>query len=117
MMPYNVSNRRALKTLQSVAGFYSLVVPCEEVQFPGVLVGHLSGGESLRAILPKESKKPREMSSNDTDGEYMGAMGYGVQMTFDVPVGKHNGKLCVRVCWHDIVYLSQLDFGNKQLTY
>jgi len=117
MMPYNVSNRRALKTLQSVAGFYSLVVPCEEVQFPGVLVGHLSGGESLRAILPKESKKPREMSSNDTDGEYMGAMEYGVQMTFDVPVGKHNGKLCVRVCWHDIVYLCQLDFGKKQLTY
>ena len=63
MMPYNVLNRRALKTLQSVAGLYGLVVPCEEVQFPGLLVGHLSGGEPLRAILPKEGKKPREIIS------------------------------------------------------
>jgi hypothetical protein len=109
MMPYDVLNRRALKTLQSVAGLYGLVVPCEEVQFPGLLVGHhLSGDKPLRAILPKEGKKTREMSSDDTEGEYVGAMEYGVQMTFDVPVGKHNGKLCVRVCWHDIVYLCQL---------
>jgi hypothetical protein len=104
MMPKNVTNRRALKTLQSVAGLYGLIVPCEEVQFPGQLVGHFAGGEVLRAILPKEvGKKPKEMSSHDTEGVNGGAMGYGVQLTFDVVQGMHNGNLCVRACWHDIV--------------
>jgi hypothetical protein len=118
MMPKNVTNRRALKTLQSVAGLYGLVVACEEVQFPGQLVGHFSGGEVLRAILPKEvGKNPKEIIGHDTEGGNVGAMGYGVQMTFDVVQGKHNGNLCVRVCWHDIVYLSQVDFGKKQLAF
>ena len=43
-----LENRKALKSLQNVAGVYGLVVPCEEVQFPGVLVGYLTGGEPLR---------------------------------------------------------------------
>ncbi len=117
-MPKNVTNRRALKTLQSVAGLYGLVVSCEEVQFPGQLVGRFSGGEVLRAILPKEvGKKPKEMSSRDTEGVNGGAIGYGVQLTFDVVQGKHNGNLCVRACWHDIVYRSQVDFGKMQLAY
>ena len=32
---------------------YGLVVPCEDVQFPGAVVGHFTGGEPLRAVLPK----------------------------------------------------------------
>ncbi len=38
-----LENRKALKSLQNVAGVYGLVVPCEEVQFPGVVVGYLTG--------------------------------------------------------------------------
>ena len=49
----NISNRKALKSLQKVAGLYGLVVPCEDVQFPGAVVGHFTGGEPLRAVLPK----------------------------------------------------------------
>ncbi len=39
-------------------------------------------------------------ASNEAD--VVSVMGYGVQLTFDVPEGKHNGVLDVRVCWHDI---------------
>jgi hypothetical protein len=49
----NFGNRKALKTLQDIAGVYGLVVPCDEVQFPGVRVGHFTMGEPLRAVLPK----------------------------------------------------------------
>ena len=48
-----VLTRKALKSLQNVAGVYGLVVPSLEVVFPGVLVGHFTGGEPLRAVLPK----------------------------------------------------------------
>jgi hypothetical protein len=43
--------------------------------------------------------------------------GYGLQLTYDVPQGKYNGTLAVRVCWHDIVYVSQVNFGKKELAY
>ncbi len=42
---------------------------------------------------------------------------YGVQLTFDIRDGNHNGILDVRVCWHDIVYQAQVDFGKKELLY
>jgi hypothetical protein len=48
----NDSNRKALKSLQNVAGLCGLVVACEEVQFAGAVVGHFTGGEPLRAVLP-----------------------------------------------------------------
>ena len=34
------STRKALKSLQGLGGVYGLVVACDEVQFPGALVGH-----------------------------------------------------------------------------
>ncbi len=37
-------------------GVYGLVIPCLDVVFPGVLVGHFTGGEPLRAVLPKDMK-------------------------------------------------------------
>ena len=43
----NFENRKALKTLQDIAGVYGLVVPCEEVHFPGVMVGHFTGGSCV----------------------------------------------------------------------
>ena len=117
---YNIKleNRKALKSLQNVAGVYGLVVPCEEVQFPGVLVGYLTGGEPLRAILPKLLRgKQNESSSVATEEGNEAVTGYGLQLTHDVPQGKFNGTLVVRVCWHDIVYVSQVNFGKKELAY
>jgi hypothetical protein len=49
----NDSNRKAVKSLQNVAGLYGLVVACEDVQFLSAVVGHFTGGEPLRAVLPK----------------------------------------------------------------
>ena len=123
----NFGNRKALKTLQDIAGVYGLVVPCEEVHFPGVMAGHFTGGEPLRAVLPKgkvEGTQQRRMNvveSKEVVGsheeERSSVVGYGVQLTFDVRDGNHNGILDVRVCWHDIVYQAQVDFAKKELLY
>ena len=53
-------NRKALKSLQGLGGVYGLVVPCDEVQFPGALVGYFTGGEPLRVVLPKATKVCRK---------------------------------------------------------
>ncbi len=111
----NNSNRKALKSLQNVAGLYGLVVACNDVQFPGAVVGHFTGGEPLRAVLPKVmGRQDTTRSSESEGGTYTG---YGLQLTYDVPKGKYNGVLCVRVCWHDIVYLAQLNFAKKELLF
>ncbi len=107
-----------MKSLQNVGGLYGLVVPCDEVQFPGQLVGHFTGGEPLRAILPKVLGQKRiNLSSDCCEEDNVAGTGYGLQLTFDVPQGKHNGTLCVRVCWHEIVYRPLVEFGKKELTY
>jgi hypothetical protein len=49
-----------LKSLHDVSGVYGLVVACDEVQFPGYVVGHLTGGEPLRAVLPKGKKENKK---------------------------------------------------------
>ena len=115
-----------MKSLQKVASLFGLVVPCDEVQFPGFLVGHFTGGEPLRAVLPKEKKAKQkgDVLAADKDvfegshgEERQNALGYGVQLTWDVAEGKHNGMLDVRVCWHNIVYLAHVDFAKKELVY
>ena len=75
----NISNRKALKSLQKVAGLYGLVVPCEDVQFPGAVVGHFTGGEPLRAVLPKVwGGVDKELSSEEgVGGTYTG---YGLYL-------------------------------------
>ena len=123
----NFENRKALKTLQDIAGVYGLVVPCEEVHFPGVMVGNFTGGEPLRAVLPKgkvEGTQQRRMNVVESkeivgshEEERSSVVGYGVQLTFDVRDGNHNGILDVRVCWHYIVYQAQFDFAKKELLY
>ncbi len=44
-------------------------------------------------------------------------VGYGVQFSFDVRDGSHNGILDARLCWHDIVCQAQVDFAKKELLY
>jgi hypothetical protein len=105
---------------------YGLVIPCLDVIFPGVLVGHFTGGEPLRAVLPKDMKgrghrnvqdKNSTLLQSSAEGDVGHGVGYGVQLAFDVPVGKHIGVLDVRICWHDVVYRAQVDFGRKKLQY
>ena len=91
-------------------------VSCEDVQFPGTVVGHLTGGEPLRAVLPKVKGK-KYMALSSEEGEGGTNTGYGMQLTYDVPMGQYNGVLCVRVCWHDLVYLAQVNFAQKALAF
>ncbi len=115
-----------MKSLQDVSGVYGLVVACDEVQFPGYVVGHLTGGEPLRAVLPKGKKQNKKgfllseakekFESSDGD-EMANVAGYGVQLMWNVDEGKHNGMLDGRVCWHEIVYLAHVDFAQRMLIY
>ena len=107
---------KALNSLEKVAGVYGLVVPCEDVQFPGAVVGHFTGGEPVRAVLPKVlGGRDMELSSEGgVGGTYTG---YGLQLMYDVPQGQYNGVLCVRVCWHDIVYRAEVNFAQKAFAF
>jgi hypothetical protein len=119
---HNVT-RKALKSLQGLGGVYGLVVPCDEVQFPGALVGHFTGDKPFRVVLLKATKGCRKQrmrkdekdelqTSHNVDGP-TGA-GYGVQLTWDVPECTHNGILEVHVCWHEQVYQAHVEFGKKE---
>ena len=57
----------------------------------------------------------KELSSEGgVGGTYTG---YGLQLTYDVPLGQYNGVLCVRVCWHDVVYLAEVNFAQKAFAF
>ncbi len=59
----------------------------------------------------------KDSSSVGTEEDNDVVKGYGLQLTHDEPHGKFNGTLVVRVCWHEIVYVSQVNFGKKELVY
>jgi hypothetical protein len=117
---------KALRSLQNVSGRYGMVVPSAAVAFPGQIVGHFVGGETLRAVLPKPDKQGRkerctfreESSSEDARSPLKEVVtGYGVKLVYDVPQNKFNGSLDVRVCWHSLVYLAEVDFARNNLSY
>ena len=115
---------KALRSLQNVSGRYGMVVPSAAVAFPGQIVGHFVGGETSRAVLPKPDKQGRkerrtfreESSSEDARSPLKEVVtGYGVKLVYDVPQNKFNGTLDVRVCWHSLVYLAEVDFVRNNL--
>jgi hypothetical protein len=117
---------KALRSLQNVSGIYGMVVPSAAVAFPGQIVGHFVGGETLRAVQPKpdnngrtESSIFREESSYEDERSPRKEVvtGYGVKLVYDVPQNKYNGTLDVRVCWHSLVYLAEVDFGRINLSF
>ncbi len=50
-------------------------------------------------------ENPTERSDKAT-----GCVGYGLKLTFDLPLVKAVGVLKVRACWHDIVFRNELGF-------
>ncbi len=117
---------KALRSLQNVSGIYGMVVPSAAVTFPGQIVGHFAGGETLRAVLPKPENNGRtENSIFREESSYEDercprkevVTGYGVKLVYDVPHNKYNGTLDVRVCWHSLVYLAEVDFGRNNLSF
>ena len=84
------------------------------------------GGETLRAVQPKPDNQGRkgrdifrESSSNEDErcSREEVVTGYGVKLVYDVPQNKFNGTLDVRVCWHSLVYLPEVDFGRNNLSF
>ena len=103
-----------------------MVVPSAAVSFPGQIVGNFVGGETLRAVQPKPDNQGRkgrdifrESSSNEDErcSRKEVVTGYGVKLVYDVPQNKFNGTLDVRVCWHSLVYLPEVDFGRNNLSF
>ena len=103
-----------------------MVVPSAAVAFPGQIVGHFVGGETLRAVLPKPDCKVRKQRTTlraESSGENEllqqedRVSGYGVKLSYDAPQTKFNGTLDVRVCWHSLVYLAEVDFGRNNLSF
>ena len=117
---------KALRSLQNVSGIYGMAVAISAVGFPGQIVGNFVGGETLRAVLPKPDKQGRkerctfreESSSEDARSPRKEVVtGYGVKLVYDVPQNKFNRTLDVRVCWHSLVYLAEVDFARNNLSY
>lgn len=112
--------------MQKAAGIYGFVAPCTEVQFPGAIVGHLSGGECLRSLVPKTPRKTRasknsSCSSSSIESEVHtplnSSSGYCLQLTYDVPQETYNGTLHVRVCWHEVIFRAEVHFGASVLAF
>jgi hypothetical protein len=104
-----------------------MVVPSAAVEFPGQILGNFVGGETLRAVLHKPDGKVRkqrrtlrEESSceNELSPQKKGVSEYGVKLSYDyVPSTQFNGPLDVRVCWHSLVCLAEVDFDRNNLSY
>ena len=117
---------KELRSLQNVSGIYGMVVPSATVALPGQIVGNFVGGKNLRAVLPKPDNKERKESHKlREDNSYKDVRsprnevvtGYGVKLVCDVPQNKFNGTLDVRVCWHSLAYLAEVEFGRNNLSY
>ena len=117
---------KALRSLQNVSGIYGMVVPSAAVSFPGQIVGNFVGGETLRAVQPKpdnQGRKGRDIfrESSSIEDERCSrkevVTGYGVKLVYDVSQNKFNGTLAVRVCWHSLGYLAEVDFGRNNLSF
>jgi hypothetical protein len=107
-----------LKTLQGVGSAYCLVTAGKDHAVRGGSLRNFSEGDNIRVIRPKEVRAGRknrrvpigvvqhpEVAANAT-----GNVGYGLKLTFDLPVCKSVGVLRVRACWHDVVFRNELCF-------
>jgi hypothetical protein len=116
---------KALRNLQNVSGSYGMVVPSAAVALPGQIVGNFVGGETLRAVPKPDIQGRKERCTFREESSYEDAWsprkevvtGYGVKLVYDVPQNKFNGTLDVRVCWHSLVYLAEVDFARVNLSY
>jgi hypothetical protein len=112
----------ALKSLQGAGGAYCLVTVGQN---HGVRGGTLRGfveGDNIRVIRPKVVVKARRQSigqsiQEEGIGIVKRGVGYGLKMTFDLPVGRSVGILTVRACWHDVVFRNELGFTEKTFIY
>ncbi len=115
----------SLKSLQGAGGAHCLVTAGKNHVVLGGSLRNFSEGDNIRVIRPKNSRQARQggnvhMSAvHPTEGslEATGCVGYGLKLTFDLPLGKAVGVLKVRACWHDIVFLNEFGFTESMFLY
>jgi hypothetical protein len=86
---------------------------------------NFSEGDNIRVIRPKTFRQVRKRGPIQTlvqhptvrSDKATGSVGYGLKLTFDLPLGKSVGTLKVRACWHDIVFRNELGFTETMFLY
>ena len=123
-MLFYATRSAALKSLQGVGGAYCLATVGKKHEVRGGSLRGFSEGDNIRVVRPKlDVKVPENLKSNDhseganADMYVNRRMGYGVKLTFDLPVGKSVGIVTVRACWHDIVFRNSLGFTETMFLY
>jgi hypothetical protein len=117
--------REALSSLQGAGGAYCLVTAEKDHVVLGGSLRNFSEGDNIRVIRPKDSRQARQggraamAALHETAGflEATGSVGYGLKLTFDLPLGKAVGVLKVRACWHDIVFRNEFGFTESMFLY
>jgi len=112
--------------LQGVGGAYCLVTAGKDHSGRGGSLRGFSEGDNIRVIRPKiprmtkreRMEQPQDVENyNVTAAQGKGSVGYGLKLTFVLPVGKAVGVLQVRACWHDIVFRNELGFTEANFLY
>ena len=112
--------------MQGVGGAYCLVTAGKDHSGRGGSLRGFSEGDNIRVIRPKiprmtkreRMEQPQDVENyNDTAAQGKGSVGYGLKLTFVLPVGKAVGVLQVRACWHDIVFRNELGFTEANFLY
>jgi hypothetical protein len=64
------------------------------------------------------TEQPKDVVAyNGRAAQGKGSVGYGLKLTFDLPLGKAVSVLKVRACWHDIVFRNELGFTEANFLY
>ena len=107
---YFYSLRTKLRCVQSASGIYGMVAAPDKTSLLHPVVGRFTTGQTIRVVRPADvlTVHPFKLSESKCSG---------LQLTFDVPRGKSNGNLTVRVCWCTIVYRDELKFAETHFVY
>ena len=74
------------------------------------VVGRFTTGQNIRVVQPAdvENVQPWILFDNKS---------CGLRLMYDLPRGKCNGTLSVRVCWCTIIFRDEVQFAEKYFVY
>ena len=102
--------RRVLRRLQGASGIYGMVAAPDKTTLLHPVVGRFTTGQTIRVVQPAEVLTVHPWKIVDSKC-------CGLRLTYDVPRGKCNGTLTVRVCWCTIVYRDEVQFASTHFVY
>ncbi len=114
-----------MNSLQGAGGAYCLVTAGKDHVVLGGSLRNFSEGDNIRVIRPKNARQARQWGCAAMGAlheiaapvEATRSVGYGLKLTFDLPLGKSVGVLKVRACWHDIVFRNEFGFTESMFLY